>query len=66
MLPFCPIRWTLCAGMINRYCVEWETMTDVASALALLKRGTQEILLEEELVKKLESSRPARLLRRAA
>ena len=32
-------------------------MSDVASALALLKRGTQEILLEEELVKKLESGR---------
>ncbi|MFW3616617.1 tyrosine--tRNA ligase [Billgrantia antri] len=36
-------------------------MTDVASALALLKRGTQEILLEEELVKKLESGRKLRI-----
>lgn len=36
-------------------------MTDVASALALLKRGTEEILLEEELVKKLESGRKLRI-----
>ncbi|PXX94880.1 tyrosine--tRNA ligase [Halomonas sp. LBP4] len=36
-------------------------MTEVASALALLKRGTQEILLEEELVKKLESGRKLRI-----
>ncbi len=36
-------------------------MTDVASALALLRRGTQEILLEEELVKKLESGRKLRI-----
>ncbi|MFB9145202.1 tyrosine--tRNA ligase [Halomonas alkalicola] len=36
-------------------------MTDVASALALLKRGTQEILLEEELIKKLESGRKLRI-----
>jgi tyrosyl-tRNA synthetase len=36
-------------------------MSDVASALALLKRGTQEILLEEELIKKLESGRKLRI-----
>ncbi|MDI5892893.1 tyrosine--tRNA ligase [Halomonas rhizosphaerae] len=36
-------------------------MTDVAGALALLKRGTHEILLEEELVKKLESGRTLRI-----
>ena len=36
-------------------------MTDVASALALLKRGTEEILLEEELIKKLESGRKLRI-----
>ncbi|MEQ5803676.1 tyrosine--tRNA ligase [Halomonas sp. H10-9-1] len=36
-------------------------MSDVASALALLKRGTQEILLEEELVKKLASGRKLRI-----
>ncbi len=36
-------------------------MSDVASALALLKRGTQEILLEDELVKKLESGRKLRI-----
>ena len=36
-------------------------MSDVASALALLERGTQEILLEEELVKKLESGRKLRI-----
>ena len=36
-------------------------MSDVASALALLKRGTQEILLEEELVKKLKSGRKLRI-----
>ena len=36
-------------------------MSDVASALALLKRGTQEILLEEELIRKLESGRKLRI-----
>ncbi|MFC2993121.1 MULTISPECIES: tyrosine--tRNA ligase [Halomonas] len=36
-------------------------MSDVASALALLKRGTQEILLEDELIKKLESGRKLRI-----
>ncbi|WP_280548940.1 MULTISPECIES: tyrosine--tRNA ligase [unclassified Halomonas] len=36
-------------------------MTDVAGALALLNRGTHEILLEEELVKKLESGRTLRI-----
>ncbi|MDR9439958.1 MAG: tyrosine--tRNA ligase [Halomonas sp.] len=36
-------------------------MTDVAGALALLKRGTHEILLEEELVKKLESGHKLRI-----
>ena len=36
-------------------------MSDVAGALALLKRGTQEILLEEELIKKLESGRKLRI-----
>ncbi|MGY6566704.1 MAG: tyrosine--tRNA ligase [Halomonadaceae bacterium] len=36
-------------------------MSEVASALALLKRGTQEILLEEELIKKLESGRKLRI-----
>ncbi|CAM3491730.1 tyrosine--tRNA ligase [Halomonas lysinitropha] len=36
-------------------------MTDVAGALALLKRGTHEILLEEELVRKLESGRRLRI-----
>ncbi|MGR2740664.1 tyrosine--tRNA ligase [Billgrantia sp. Q4P2] len=36
-------------------------MSEVASALALLKRGTQEILLEDELVKKLESGRKLRI-----
>ncbi|OLO11499.1 tyrosine--tRNA ligase [Chromohalobacter japonicus] len=36
-------------------------MTDVADALALLKRGTHEILLEDELVKKLESGRKLRI-----
>ncbi|PMR75922.1 tyrosine--tRNA ligase [Billgrantia endophytica] len=36
-------------------------MTDVASALALLKRGTHEILIEGELVKKLESGRKLRI-----
>ncbi|MFP4264063.1 MAG: tyrosine--tRNA ligase [Halomonas sp.] len=36
-------------------------MSDVASALALLKRGTQEVLLEEELVRKLESGRKLRI-----
>ncbi|MFY0992252.1 tyrosine--tRNA ligase [Halomonas sp. C05BenzN] len=36
-------------------------MTDVAGALALLKRGTHEILLEEELVRKLASGRKLRI-----
>jgi len=36
-------------------------MTDVAGALALLKRGTHEILLEEELITKLESGRTLRI-----
>ncbi|WP_275286674.1 tyrosine--tRNA ligase [Halomonas elongata] len=36
-------------------------MTDVADALALLKRGTHEILLEEELEKKLLSGRTLRI-----
>ncbi|XKE45820.1 tyrosine--tRNA ligase [Halomonas organivorans] len=36
-------------------------MSDVADALALLKRGTHEILLEEELEKKLASGRPLRI-----
>ena len=36
-------------------------MTDVASALALLKRGTEEILLEDELIQKLESGRKLRI-----
>lgn len=36
-------------------------MTDVASALALLQRGTHEILLEDELKKKLESGRKLRI-----
>ncbi|WP_110674156.1 MULTISPECIES: tyrosine--tRNA ligase [Salinicola] len=36
-------------------------MTEVAEALALIKRGTQEILVEEELVKKLESGRKLRI-----
>ncbi|MDN3522622.1 tyrosine--tRNA ligase [Halomonas ramblicola] len=36
-------------------------MSDVASALALLKRGTYEILLEDELVEKLESGRRLRI-----
>ncbi|MCE8022323.1 tyrosine--tRNA ligase [Halomonas sp. MCCC 1A11036] len=36
-------------------------MSEVASALALLKRGTQEILLEDELIKKLESGRKLRI-----
>jgi len=36
-------------------------MTDVADALALLKRGTHEILLEDELVKKLASGRKLRI-----
>ncbi|MDN3523898.1 tyrosine--tRNA ligase [Halomonas sabkhae] len=36
-------------------------MSDVADALALLKRGTHEILLEDELVKKLESGRTLRI-----
>ncbi|MEQ6918084.1 tyrosine--tRNA ligase [Halomonas aquatica] len=36
-------------------------MTDVAGALALLKRGTHEILLENELEKKLASGRKLRI-----
>ncbi|KFF47909.1 tyrosine--tRNA ligase [Gammaproteobacteria bacterium MFB021] len=36
-------------------------MSEVAEALALIKRGTQEILVEEELVKKLESGRKLRI-----
>ncbi|GHB15372.1 tyrosine--tRNA ligase [Salinicola rhizosphaerae] len=36
-------------------------MTEVAEALALIKRGTQEILIEDELVKKLESGRKLRI-----
>lgn len=36
-------------------------MTDVASALALLQRGTHEILLEDELKKKLASGRKLRI-----
>lgn len=36
-------------------------MTSVADALALIKRGTDEILVEEELVKKLESGRVLRI-----
>ncbi len=36
-------------------------MSDVASALALLKRGTHEILLEDELVEQLESGRRLRI-----
>lgn len=36
-------------------------MTDVADALALIQRGTHEILLEDELKKKLESGRKLRI-----
>lgn len=36
-------------------------MTEVADALALIKRGTQEILIEDELVRKLESGRKLRI-----
>ncbi|GAB2790209.1 tyrosine--tRNA ligase [Halomonas shantousis] len=36
-------------------------MTDVSSALALIKRGAHEILVEEELVRKLESGRKLRI-----
>ncbi|WP_110685852.1 tyrosine--tRNA ligase [Salinicola aestuarinus] len=36
-------------------------MTEVADALALIKRGTHEILIEDELVKKLESGRKLRI-----
>jgi len=36
-------------------------MTSVAEALALIKRGTEEILVEEELIKKLESGRVLRI-----
>ncbi|WP_417596361.1 tyrosine--tRNA ligase [Oceanospirillum sp.] len=36
-------------------------MSSVADALALIKRGTEEILVEDELVRKLESSRVLRI-----
>ncbi|WP_028302913.1 tyrosine--tRNA ligase [Oceanospirillum maris] len=36
-------------------------MTSVAEALALIKRGTEEILVEDELIKKLESGRVLRV-----
>ncbi|OPX54922.1 tyrosyl-tRNA synthetase [Oceanospirillum multiglobuliferum] len=36
-------------------------MTSVADALALIKRGTEEILVEDELIKKLESGRVLRV-----
>lgn len=36
-------------------------MSSVDEALALIKRGAEEILVEEELVKKLESGRPLRI-----
>jgi len=36
-------------------------MTAVAEALSIVKRGTEEILLEENLVKKLEHGRPLRI-----
>lgn len=36
-------------------------MSDVSQALALLKRGTDEIIQEDELVKKLESGRPLKI-----
>lgn len=36
-------------------------MSDVASALALIKRGADEILIEAELVEKLKSGRPLRV-----
>ncbi|QJQ96487.1 MULTISPECIES: tyrosine--tRNA ligase [Halomonadaceae] len=36
-------------------------MSDVTSTLALLQRGTHEILVEEELIKKLESGRKLRI-----
>ena len=36
-------------------------MAEVDEALALIKRGTQEILIEDELVKKLESGRKLRI-----
>jgi tyrosyl-tRNA synthetase len=36
-------------------------MADIESALALIRRGTQEILLEESLRKKLELGRPLRI-----
>jgi len=36
-------------------------MTSVDEALALIKRGTEEILVEEELIKKLESGRTLRV-----
>jgi len=36
-------------------------MADVESALALIQRGTEEILLEGSLRKKLESGRPLRI-----
>jgi tyrosyl-tRNA synthetase len=36
-------------------------MTDVAEALARIKRGCEELIVEEELVRKLESGRPLRI-----
>ncbi len=36
-------------------------MSDVASALALIKRGADEVLIEAELVEKLKSGRPLRV-----
>lgn len=36
-------------------------MTDLACALALLKRGTDEIIQEEELIEKLKSGRPLKI-----
>jgi tyrosyl-tRNA synthetase len=41
--------------------METDTMAEVDEALALIKRGTQEILIEDELVKKLESGRKLRI-----
>lgn len=45
----------------DTFVVETDTMTEVADALALIKRGTQEILIEDELVRKLESGRKLRI-----
>ncbi|EGG98351.1 Tyrosyl-tRNA synthetase [gamma proteobacterium IMCC2047] len=36
-------------------------MTSMAETLDIIKRGADEILLEEELVKKLESGKPLRV-----